>query len=104
MNALKWTIFIFFAVSIGLYPFTYLIFDMSGGLLSSKSAELLDSKIWYAAFYVHIFLGAIALLTGWSQFIKRLRNRNQNFHRNLGKVYLIAVGLSGIAGMYIAQY
>ena len=104
MNTLKWTIFILFAVIIGLYPFTYLVFDMSPGLLSSKPPELLRNTIWYYAFYQHILLGAIALLTGWSQFSKRFRNRNINFHRNLGKVYLIAVVLSGMAALYIAPY
>ena len=104
MNTLKWTVFIFFAVVIGLYPFTYLVFDMSPGLLSSKSTELLKNKIWFGAFYQHILLGGIALLAGWLQFSKRFRNRNINFHRNLGKVYLIAVAFSGMAALFIAQY
>ena len=104
MNTLKWIVFIFFAVLVGLYPFAYLIFDMSAGLLSSKTPELLGSKVWHAAFYQHILLGGIALLAGWSQFSKRFRDRNLNFHRNLGKVYLIAVALSGMAALYIALY
>ena len=104
MKILRWSIFIFFAMGIGLYPFSYLLFDMSGGLLSSKSAELLQNKIWYFAFYQHILLGAIAMLTGWSQFSKRLRNKNLTLHRALGKVYLVAVIWSGTAGLFIALY
>ena len=82
----------------------YLLVDMSQGLLSSKSAEILQSSVWYTAFYQHIFLGAIAMLAGWSQFSKRFRNKNLSFHRTLGKVYLIAVALSGSAGLFIAFY
>lgn len=104
MKTFRWAIFIFFSISIGLYPVMYLLVDMSQGLLSSKSAEILQSSVWYTAFYQHIFLGAIAMLAGWSQFSKRFRNKNLSFHRTLGKVYLIAVALSGSAGLFIAFY
>lgn len=104
MNIFKWTIFILFAVLIGLYPLIYVFVDMSQGLMASKSVEVRSSSVWLAAFYVHMFSGGIALLSGWSQFSRRFRNRNPGFHRTLGKVYLIAVVVSGIAGLYIAQY
>jgi uncharacterized membrane protein len=104
MKTLGWIVFIFFSFTIGLYPILYLLVDMSGGFLSSKPAELLQNKIWYSAFYQHILLGAVALLVGWSQFSKRLRNKNLNTHRTLGKIYLISVALSGSAGLFIALY
>jgi len=104
MKTFWWAIFIFFSISIGLYPIAYLLVDMSYGLLASKSAELLHNTVWYTAFYQHIFLGAIAMLVGWSQFSKKFRNKNLSFHRTLGKVYLIAVALSGSAGLFIAFY
>lgn len=104
MKILGWTFFIFFAVFVGVYPFTYLIFDMSQGLLASKTPELRESVIWQSGFYTHILLGAVALLTGWSQFSKRIRNRNLTLHRTLGKVYLIAVLSSGTSGLYIAYF
>jgi uncharacterized membrane protein len=104
MYALKWTIFIFFSVVIGLYPMVYWLFDMSQGLLASKDLELLQSNVWNTAFYLHISLGAVAMLTGWSQFLKGFRNRNLTAHRTLGKVYLIAVMISGLAGLYIAGF
>lgn len=104
MKNLRWIVFIFFSIAVGFYPFLYLLIDMSGGMLSGKPAELLQNKIWYAAFYQHILLGAIALLAGWSQFSKRFRNKNLKFHRGLGKTYLIAVALSGSAGLFIALY
>src|SRR5690349_10104586 len=91
MKTFGWIVFIFFALLIGVYPLTYFIFDMSGGLLSSKSQELVASRIWSSAFYLHISFGAISMLTGWSQFSKRIRNKNLKLHRTLGKIYLIAV-------------
>jgi uncharacterized membrane protein len=104
MKTLGWSLFIFFAIAIGVYPFTYLIFDMSGGLVASKTSEVRESMLWLISFYAHIFLGGIALLAGWSQFITRIRSRNVQVHRTLGKIYLVAVIISGVAGLYIAFY
>lgn len=104
MKTVGWTFFIFFAVFVGVYPFLYLILDMSQGLLASKSPELKESLFWQSGFYTHILLGAVALLSGWSQFSRRIRNRNLKLHRTLGKIYLIAVLFSGIAGLYIAYH
>ncbi len=99
-----WAFFILFAVSIGLYPILYCIVDMSKGLLASKSNDILTNPIYHFLFYTHISFGGLSLLTGWSQFSKRLRTKNLSLHRWLGKVYVISVLLSGTAGLYIAIY
>jgi hypothetical protein len=104
MNKLLWGVFIFFAIGVGVYPALYFLLDMSGGLLASKPAEVQQSPIWLGAFYVHIMLGGISLLTGWSQFLRNFRKRNLSFHRTLGKIYLIAVMISGLCGLYIAFF
>jgi hypothetical protein len=99
-----WVLFIFFAVGVGLYPLAYYLFDMSGGLLSSKPDTILTNAVWKASFYTHITLGGLALLIGWSQFMPRFRARHLDLHRTLGKVYIGSVVLSGGAGFYIALY
>lgn len=99
-----WALFIFLAVSVGLYPLAYLLFDMRGGLLGTKTAALLQNRTWQAFFYSHISLGGVALLTGWSQFMPRFRARHLPLHRTLGKIYVAAVMGSGLAGLYIAFY
>jgi hypothetical protein len=104
MKKITWFFFIFFAVLTGLYPLTYLLVDMSAGFLASKPPSLLQSKIWNVAFNLHIFPGAIALLTGWSQFSKRIRNNNLSFHRALGKVYLLTVAVSSVAAFYLSFF
>lgn len=104
MKKLLWILFILLAIVIGLYPFLYLVVDMRSGFLSTKPATLLQDNIWNTAFYLHIIPGAIALLTGWSQFSRRIRNKNLNFHRTLGKIYLTAVAISGLSGFYIALF
>jgi hypothetical protein len=103
MKILSWIAFVFFSLAIGFYPFMYLLVDMSAGFLASKG-DLLHDKLWNFAFYQHILFGAIAMLTGWSQFSKRMRSKSLNIHRTLGKTYIIVVLLSGTAGFYLAMF
>ncbi len=92
------------AIGVGFYPFLYLMTKNEVGLLSGKSDVLLSSALWMSAFYLHIIPGGIALLIGWPQFVKKLRNRRIEFHRALGKIYLLAILTSGVAGLYLAFY
>ncbi|GGH05874.1 DUF2306 domain-containing protein [Mucilaginibacter phyllosphaerae] len=102
---LPWIPFAFFAIAVGLYPLLYLLIDMqSNGLLHSKPKAVLNNSIWSTAFYIHIAFGGLALLIGWTQFSARLRQRYLNSHRLVGKIYVIAVALSSIAGLYIAFF
>lgn len=106
INILGWTFFIFLAIVIGLYPLGYVISDTLAqyGLLSQKPDAITGSQIWNIQFYLHIMLGGLALLAGWSQFLKKSRSKYLSTHRLLGKVYMIAVVISGISGLYIAIY
>lgn len=97
-------IFAILCVIIGLYPLTYFIIERTFGLLSFKSEALLQDTLWNVAFYAHIILGAISLLLGWTQFNSRLRKNKLHLHRNIGKVYMIAVLLSGLGGLYISFF
>lgn len=88
-----------FAIIIGLYPGIYLINDRNFGILSSKSNELLANVFWNTAFYTHIILGGIALLIGWLQFNRKLRLRSPSMHRTIGKIYIVSVFFSSMAGI-----
>lgn len=99
-----WILMVIFAVLIGLYPTIYFLIDRNFGLLRSKPIEVLKSSLWNVGFYVHIVLGGIALLIGWTQFSQKMRNKNLRLHKQIGKVYIIAVLLSSIAGFYIAFF
>lgn len=100
-----WILFAFLALSVGGYPIVYYIFDMHGkGLWSGKTNELIGNTAWHTAFYIHITFGGIALLTGWTQFSQKLRDRYLNTHRTIGKIYVGSVMLSSLAGFYIALF
>jgi len=104
MKTFRWIIFAFFAIGVGLYPLIYLFIQGRFGLLTSKSNELLESTLWYPIFYTHIALGGLALLTGWSQFNTRFRNKNLTIHRMLGKFYVMVCLVSGLAGLYLSFF
>ena len=99
-----WILFATFALLIGLYPMIYFLIDRKFGLLNSKSVELLSNTFWNIGFYTHIIFGGIALLIGWTQFSSKMRNRRMALHRKLGKVYVVAVLLSALAGIYIGFF
>ncbi|WP_062059604.1 DUF2306 domain-containing protein [Aquimarina longa] len=92
------------SIVIGLYPLIYLFIDKRFGLLSSKSTNLLSDTYWNFSFFTHIFIGAIALLIGWIQFHKKIREAKPEIHRLIGKIYMISVLISGVAGIYICFF
>lgn len=104
MKKIGWLFFGLFSVLIGIYPVLYWLVDMSQGFLGGKPEGVLNSFTWNWLFYQHISMGAISMLTGWTQFSEKIRKKNIALHRSLGKVYVVAVLLSGAAGLYLAFF
>ena len=103
-NKTAWAVFAILAIGIGLYPLMYFFSAEEFGLLQGKSKEVLANVLWRIGFYGHIIFGGLALLTGWSQFSKKLRTKKLELHRNLGKLYVLSALASGICGVYIGFY
>ncbi|WP_422348845.1 DUF2306 domain-containing protein [Flagellimonas sp.] len=103
-NKIAWVVFAFLAIGVGFYPILYWVTSEPFGLLLGKAPALLESHLWNIGFYGHITFGGIALLTGWSQFSKKLRSRKLKLHRNLGKIYVISALISGVCAVYIGFY
>ncbi len=103
-NKVAWFVFVVLAITIGLYPLFYLFVDREFGLLASKSESLLSNVFWNIGFYGHIMFGGISLLIGWIQFSKKMRTRNLNRHRLLGKIYVGSAVLSGVCGIGIGFF
>ena len=104
LTKILWFFFALCACVIGLYPFIHTVNELEFGLFNTKSIDILNSSLWNLAFYTHIFCGGIALFIGWAQFAKQWRRNRIQLHRNLGRLYIYMVMLSGIAGIYIAFY
>lgn len=99
-----WILFVVFAIIIGFYPALYFLIDRKFALLASKSNELLTNVAWNIAFYTHIVLGGFALLIGWVQFSPKFRQTKMDLHKNIGKLYIILVLISAVAGIYIGFF
>jgi hypothetical protein len=99
MKRFALTLFVLFAVLIGLYPVFYFLYE-GFGLLQGKDEEVRKSGAWIVAFYMHIVFGGLALLIGWMQFFDRLRR----FHKWVGISYFVFVLLGGFSGGYLAVF
>ncbi len=97
-------VMIVLACIIGVYPAIYFFIHTRFGLLTTKPDALLADVLWQVAFYVHIVTGGLALLSGWPQFIAKLRTNRLPLHRNMGKVYVCCVWVSAVAGIYIGFF
>jgi len=104
LKKIRWALFALLAISIGLYPALYFILDRKFSLLSNKTDALLADPLWNVGFYTHILGGGVALLIGWLQFSKKLRNRYLPVHRAIGKVYVTSALLSALGGIYIGFF
>ncbi len=103
-NKVSWVVFAVLALVFGLYPLIYFFVDREFGLLSSKSGELLNNPMWNIGFYGHILLGGLALCFGWVQFSEKFRKTNLKRHKAIGKIYVVAVVISGVCGVYIGFF
>jgi uncharacterized membrane protein len=93
------------ALLVGTYPLAYLLTDIrSHGVLQGKSMETLNSAWYLPAFYMHISFGGLALAIGWIQFSEKWRARRIRVHRSIGKLYMLSVLLSSLAGLFISFY
>ncbi|WP_088013664.1 DUF2306 domain-containing protein [Gottfriedia acidiceleris] len=63
-----------------------------------------STSIQYPALITHIFFAFIALITGFLQFVKRIRTRSPKIHRMIGKIYYTSVFISGILSLIVILY
>ncbi len=78
----------------------YLTFDPDV-YFDQQRQTYIDHRIGISS---HIIGGMIAMALGPFQFIAGLRQRWPSLHRGIGRVYLSACAVGGIAGLYMAYY
>ncbi|MEM9362078.1 MAG: DUF2306 domain-containing protein [Bacteroidota bacterium] len=103
-NRVAWFVFVFSAVSVGLYPVIYWFTDRTMGLLQGKTDVLVGNVLWNIGFHGNIVFGAIALLVGWSQFSKKIAKTKTAWYTSLGEVYVWTAFIAGICALYISFF
>jgi uncharacterized membrane protein len=94
-----WLLFI---VSLGvMIPFVgpYFTFNPEKSRIVIKS-----STIQYPVLVGHIVFACFALLSGFLQFIKRIRLHKPKIHRYLGRIYVSSVFISGLLAFVLIFY
>ncbi|QOR67823.1 DUF2306 domain-containing protein [Cytobacillus suaedae] len=86
----------------------YFILDPveTNAILIREGMEMfkMNHQLWNIALYIHIFTAVIPLLIGPLLFVKKLRNKYLQIHRNAGKVYVVMILISSVVGIYLAFY
>lgn len=104
MKKVLWILIVCLAILTSFVPLIYINPDPAEGFLGLKDAALLSSKVWNTFFYMHIISGGIALLIGWTQFSRNILNKRIQWHRNIGKLYVIAGLCCGFSGVFVGFY
>jgi uncharacterized membrane protein len=104
MKKVVWIFIVLLALLVGVVTSMYLFYGVSEGFLELKSKEVIGSNTWWGFLYTHIATGSLAILIGWMQFRKKMQTRYTQWHRTIGKVYVVSALLCAISGLYIGFY
>jgi uncharacterized membrane protein len=102
IKKVSWALFAFFAILIGTMPFIMLSKGMKFGIEEAKDTALYLNLFWKNSFYVHVIVGGLPLLLGWTQFIPKLRTKYPNVHRFIGKIYVVTFLTTALTGFFIS--
>jgi uncharacterized membrane protein len=100
-------IFLAFGLSISAL-IRYVLLDpaSTNNTLVEQGMELYDFHYqpWNIVLLAHIVTASLAVVIGPFQFFKKIRMKRKKLHRNLGKIYITSILLSGISGIYLSFY
>lgn len=95
----SWSVMLLLAGLVGLYA-------LVSALVPPVRTEFVVEMVQTSATgsVLHFLGGGIVIVLGAFQFNPGFRKRFLNLHRWFGRVYVIGVGIGGLAGLYLALY
>lgn len=72
------------------------------GILKNK--EISSNDLYRICFKSHILFGIIAIFSGPTQFLSKLRASRLNLHKRLGYLYFCSAIISSVMGFVVARY
>lgn len=75
---------------------------MAGGVEATMEFVAYHAQLRPLAFFAHVILAPVALALVPFQLWQGLRNRRPVIHRVIGRIYGVAVLISGLAGLWLA--
>jgi uncharacterized membrane protein len=86
----------------------YLLLDpaSTNKTLIEQGMDLYDFHYqpWNIILLFHIITASFAIVIGPFQFFKKIRIKRKNLHRNLGKIYVSTILVSGVTGVYLSYF
>lgn len=96
----SWWILIIVSIGVMLpFMYPYLTLDPA-----KSRVAITSTTIQYPVLVTHIALAFIALVTGFLQFVDRIRLKNPRLHRNIGRTYVVSVFISGLLAFVLYFY
>lgn len=105
LKKMVWLIGTILAISISGYAIVqYFILGVnkSGFVISKISFGEVLNHLWYIMLYIHAFTSLIALAIGPFLLSRKIRNKNQERHKQIGRVYYVCILFGGLTGLYLA--
>jgi uncharacterized membrane protein len=104
MKRYLWGIIVALAIFIGITLPAIFILNPLAGILSFKTKDLLADHLYLVSFYVHVGLGGVALIIGWTGFSERIRKKYISLHRLFGKVYVVCFSITAFLSIIVSYY
>ncbi|MED3966036.1 DUF2306 domain-containing protein [Niallia taxi] len=105
MKRFAWIIVTILALSISGYAVVqYFILgaNKSGFILAKVSFGDVLNQLWYIILYIHAFTSLITLAIGPFLLSSKIRIKNKERHKRIGKVYYLCLLFGGFTGLYLA--
>ena len=96
----SWWLVVAGASIVFLYAVAYVV--LGDRVYPPNLADSFRARPW--GIYPHAFFGSLAVILGPFQFRRDWLVRRRPLHRAMGKVYVVAALLTGLAGLYMAAY
>ena len=96
-RSFMWALMAFLAIGVA----GYAGMNLAAPAMRSEFVQNLFSESSTATF-IHLFGGALAIVIGALQLNTSFRNKSMALHRQLGRLYVVAILASGSAGMLLA--
>ncbi|TNE55805.1 MAG: DUF2306 domain-containing protein [Bacteroidetes bacterium] len=101
---LAWAVSILLACYLVYIAWSYFDFDRTKNFLITKQSYT-DRIIWLACFYIHLFFGGLAIVSGLPLFFSKLIPFQSSLHRWMGRIYVFSILLfAGPTGLYLSFF
>lgn len=106
MKKTSWIVMTVLALCIAAVSFIqYIVIGAEeSSFVQGKLEDMKLSDLWFGALFVHAAASIAALAVGPFALSSKLRTRRIGLHRLLGRIYMAAIALGGITGLYLAFY